>query len=170
MPSRGDKFSRVPAAPNRWLLLGGLLVASFLAAAIGGLSTSSSVDSWYRTLERPAFAPPDWVFGPVWTLLYIAMAVAAWRVWTRLGPWSEARRPMILYAIQLLLNTGWSAAFFGLRSPGFGLLWILFVVAAVAATTIIFVRVDRTAGLLFLPYLAWVAFATILNAGFWILN
>ncbi len=124
---------------------------------------------WYQDLQKPAFNPPDWVFAPVWTTLFIAMAVAAWRVWRR-GGRAGAGRELALYGLQLALNLGWSALFFGLREIGWALVEILVLFVAIAATTVLFWRRDRVAGLLFLPYLAWVAYATLLTAALWTLN
>ena len=136
--------------------------------AIGGAVTSTSVDTWYRALRKPAFNPPDWVFGPVWTVLYVAMAVAAWRVWRRPGP---GVRPLLwLFAVQLALNLMWSIVFFGFRQIGMALVEIVVLLAVIAITAVAFWRVDEAAGLLFVPYVAWVGFATVLNAALWHLN
>lgn len=141
----------------------------WLAAALGGVFTAMSVSDWLPSLAAPSWNPPGWVFGPVWTLLYGLMAVAAWRVWTRrrLAP---ARGALILFGVQLLLNVGWSAVFFGLREPGWAVLEIGVLWASISATLLLFWRVDRTSGLLLVPYLAWVSFAAALNVAFWRLN
>jgi tryptophan-rich sensory protein len=137
--------------------------------ALGGAVTAGSVDSWYPTLVKPSFNPPNWVFGPVWTALYLLMAVAAWRVW-RAVDWDRARGPIALFALQLAINLGWSVAFFGLRGIGLALIVILALDLAVLATALQFRRIDRAAALLLLPYLAWIAFATALNLALWRLN
>lgn len=137
--------------------------------AIGGAVTSTSVGTWYQSLHKPPFNPPDWVFGPVWTVLYIAMAVAAWRVWRRLG-FGGARHALMLFAIQLALNLAWSVVFFGFQHIGMALVEILVLLAFIGATAVAFWRADRIAGLLFVPYLGWVGFATLLNASLWRLN
>ena len=149
--------------------MAGFLVVTVGAGMAAGLATTSGVMDWYPTLEKPAFNPPSWVFGPVWTLLYIGMAVAAWRVWLRLG-FDVGRREMSLYGIQLALNVAWSFLFFGLESPLWALVEILLLLGAIVWTQRAFARVDRVAGWLFLPYLAWVSFATVLNATIWWLN
>ncbi|MFO1159080.1 MAG: TspO/MBR family protein [Reyranellaceae bacterium] len=136
--------------------------------AIGGAVVSTSVATWYRALHKPPFNPPDWVFGPVWAVLYVAMAVAGWRAWRRLG--SVARPAMWLFAIQLALNLMWSILFFGLHRIGMALVEIVVLLAVIAATAVAFWRVDKAAGLLFVPYVAWVGFATVLNAALWHLN
>lgn len=142
---------------------------SFLAAAVGNLLGGSGISTWYPSLSKPPWTPPGWLFGPVWTLLYILMGVAAWRIWVRFG-WKGARVPLTLFSIQLVLNALWTPAFFGLQSPGLGLIVILQLWMVLVATTISFGRCDRPAGLLLLPYLAWVSFATLLNFELWRLN
>lgn len=141
-----------------------------LVGALGSIATMDAVREWYPTLVRPSFSPPDWVFGPVWTTLYIMMGVASWLVW-RQGPGRpEVRIALALYAAQLLLNLAWSWLFFGLRQPLLGLVDIVLLLALILVTTVRFAAVSRAAALLMLPYGAWVAFATVLNAGLWRLN
>ena len=149
--------------------LAGWLLVTFAAAALGNWATMSSVGDWYQTLERPHLTPPDWVFGPVWTLLYLMMAVAAWLVW-RQGGWSGARVPLLLFIVQLALNTVWSVLFFGLQSPKLALGEIVVLWLMIAATTWAFWKRSCTAGWLLVPYLAWVAFAAVLNLEFARLN
>jgi tryptophan-rich sensory protein len=144
-----------------------LLLASFAAGAIGSAFTLDALPTWYAGLRKPAWNPPNWIFGPVWTTLYVLMGVAAWRVWRGLG---LAPLPMGLFAVQLALNTAWSWLFFGLRNPALAFVGIVLLWAAIAATAIVFGRHDRVAGWLFLPYLAWVTFATVLNGAIWRLN
>ncbi len=146
-----------------------IFAACFAVSALGGLITAASVGSWYQTLAKPPFNPPDWLFAPVWTALYLMMAIAGWRVWRRLG-WRAGRKLLFVYGIQLVLNLGWSAVFFGLRMPGPALVVIGLLLAAIAVTARLFWATDRPAGILFLPYLAWVGFATLLNASIWLLN
>lgn len=155
--------------PRAWLALIGLLIASFTASAIGGLATVANVRSWYPTLVKPEWNPPSWVFGPVWTLLYILMAVAAWRIWRR-REIPGARAALIAYGIQLVLNAGWSLLFFGLRNPGAALIEIVVLWLLLAWLFLRFRRIDAVAGWLWLPYLLWVSFATVLNATIWHLN
>ena len=139
----------------------------FASAGIGSWFTSASVTTWYQTLQRPAYNPPDWVFGPVWSVLYLSMAVAAWRVWR------QSRRafgPLYLFAVQLALNITWSALFFGLRNPGAAFAEILLLWAAILATLITFARQSRLTGGLLVPYLLWVTFAAALNFSIWRMN
>ena len=139
------------------------------AGGIGGLATASSVSTWYAGLNKPAFNPPNAVFGPVWTTLYVLMALAAWRVW-RAGPVGGRRAALTLYAVQLALNLAWSFIFFGLRQPGFALGEVVLLLASVVATAALFWRIDRLAGLMMIPYAAWVTFASLLNFEVWRLN
>ena len=159
----------MPDGPRDWLALALFVVLCLGVSGIGGAVTATSVGGWYQTLEKPAFNPPDWLFAPVWTVLYLMMAVAAWRVWR--APASPARRAALLaFAVQLALNLAWSFLFFGWRWIGGALVEIVVLLAAIAVTTGLFRRVDRAAGLLFVPYLLWVAYATALNAALWLLN
>lgn len=148
-----------PRRPSPGLLVA--FVACFAVAALGGWATSTSVGTWYAALAKPSFNPPDRVFSPVWTLLYAMMAVAAWRVWRRDGRLASA--PMAAFGTQLLLNLAWSILFFGLRQPVAALIGILALIVAIAATLWLFLRHDRMAGWLMVPYLAWVVFAAALN-------
>jgi len=144
------------------------LALTFAVAAIGGWVTAGSVSTWYPTLVKPSFNPPDWIFGPVWTALYASMAVAAWRVWSRLG--TLRHRALAFYGVQLALNLLWSVLFFGAHQIGWALIEIAVLLAAIAGTMIAFWRIDRLAGLALVPYGAWVAFAGVLNAAIWRLN
>lgn len=146
-----------------------LLAVCLGAAALGSAATVPRIDDWYATLDKPSWTPPSWVFGPVWTVLYIAMAVAAWLVWRQAGL-AAARWPLGLFAVQLGLNVAWSWLFFGLRSPALGLIDILLLWIAIAATLASFWRRTTAAGLLLAPYLAWVTFAAALNSAIWWLN
>lgn len=139
-------------------------------AAIGGWATASSVATWYVTLDKPGFNPPNAVFGPVWTALYILMAVAAWRVWRSETVRTRRRAALTLYGVQLALNLAWSLLFFGLRRPDLAMIDIALLLAAVIATGAAFWRIDRPAGLMMVPYAAWVGFASALNFAIWRLN
>ncbi len=143
-----------------------------ICVAIGGLGgavTNTSVTTWYSTLAKPSFNPPNWIFGPVWTTLYIMMGVAAWRVW-RATDRDTARGPLAIFALQLAVNLGWSVAFFGLRDPGLAVAVILVLDLLVLATALMFRRIDGLAAMLLVPYLAWISFATVLNVTIWRLN
>jgi tryptophan-rich sensory protein len=150
-----------------WIGLTAFLVACFAVATIGGVVTQASVDTWYPTLAKPAFTPPDRVFGPVWTVLYAMMAVAAWLVWRRIG-WHGGA--LVLFFVQLALNLLWSILFFGLQLVGLALVDITVLVVLIALTTVAFWRIDRRAGLLLVPYLLWVVYASALNGAIWLMN
>jgi tryptophan-rich sensory protein len=141
--------------------LAGWIAVSFLPALIGAPFTAPD---WYRRLRRPGWAPPGWLFGPVWTLLYLLMAVAAWRVQ---AAGRRSRTALSLFAVQLALNAGWTPIFFGLRRIDLALVEIVATWFAIAATLVAFARVRLGAGLLLLPYLAWVTFASVLNWSIW---
>jgi translocator protein len=155
--------------PRGFLVLAGFLAASFAVAAVGGAFTSAGMPDWYMSLEKPVFNPPSWVFGPVWTALYVMMAVAAWLVWKRAG-FGGATTALTLYFVQLALNLAWSGIFFALRAPGWALLEIVILWLAIATTARFFFRHSTAAGWLMVPYLAWVSFAAALNAAIWHLN
>lgn len=147
-----------------------LLVALCLGiGALGAAVTATSVEGWYADLIKPSFNPPNQVFGPVWTVLYILMGVAAWRVW-RSADRDATRGPLTLFALQLALNLGWSVVFFGLQKIAAAVATIVVLDVAILVTTLAFRTVDRLAALLMVPYLAWAAFATVLNVGIWRLN
>ena len=166
MGSIHDGVRRNPA----WqaLALGLFYLACFLAAGLGSLFTMISLGTWYTALVKPSWNPPSWIFGPVWTVLYGMMAVAGWLVWRRGGP--RARTALQLFAVQLVLNVGWSAVFFGLQMPGLAFAEILALWVAIAATLRTSWRVSRPAGILLVPYLLWVSFAAVLNFAIWRLN
>ncbi|KAB1192694.1 tryptophan-rich sensory protein [Haloferax sp. MBLA0076] len=144
------------------------VVLAQLAGAVGSVFTVTSLDSWYATLVRPWFAPPNWLFGPVWITLFTLMGVAAFLV-SRSGH-PRSRRALAIFGGHLVVNVAWSAAFFGLQSPAAGLVVIVVLLGAILATIREFAIVDWRAAALLVPYLAWVSFATALNYGFWSLN
>lgn len=149
-----------------FVLLVGLCLG---VGGLGGAVTTESVTTWYTTLNKPTFNPPNWIFGPVWTALYILMGIAAWRVW-RAADRDTARGPLAVFALQLAVNLGWSVAFFGLRNPGLAVIVILALDLLVLATALMFRRIDRLAAWLLVPYLAWISFATVLSITIWRIN
>jgi benzodiazapine receptor len=153
------------------LVLAAFIVVCFAAAGGGSLATTPQTVSggWYGTLDKPFFTPPASVFGPVWMVLYLSMAVSAWLVWRREG-FSGAQAAMALFSAQLVLNLLWSVIFFGLEAPGLALVEIVALWTAILLTILAFSKISRPAGWLLVPYLAWVTFATALNAGIWWLN
>lgn len=153
--------------------IAGFLAAVLLPLLVGGLgslATMGGVRTWYPTLARPSFAPPDWVFGPVWTALYLMMGVSSWLVWRAGADRPEVRSALALYLIQLGLNLAWSWLFFGLHRPGLALVEIVLLLAAILWTMLRFAPISTVAAGLLAPYAAWVLFAAVLNAGFWWLN
>lgn len=154
---------------RRWPALLGFLVVTFAAASIGALATNSSVGTWYPRLNKPAWNPPSWVFGPVWSALYVMMAAAAWRVWLRTEHLGR-RSALTWFFVQLGLNALWSCLFFGLRSPGLAFAEIFALWTALVVVLVKFARIDRLAAMLWVPYLAWVSFASVLNGTVWWLN
>jgi benzodiazapine receptor len=146
------------------------VVACLAAGAIGSIFTQQAIPNWYVTLEKPAFNPPNWVFAPVWTLLYILMGIAAFLVWRKGLENRQVRIALIVFLVQLVLNAFWSVAFFGLESPLYGLFVISVLGIAILLTVLAFFRISRVASVLMWPYLLWVAFATVLNVSIWMLN
>lgn len=128
-----------------------------------------STDGWYAALHKPAWNPPAWVFGPTWSLLYALMAVAAWLVW-RKGGWKAQGRTLGLFLLQWLLNALWTPLFFVLQRPGIAFAEIVLLWLVLAATLVSFWRVRQVAGILLVPYLAWVSFAAALNFTIWRMN
>jgi benzodiazapine receptor len=155
----------------QWLVLAVLLLVCLATGAVGAAWTSLSLGDWYATLRKPPWTPPNGLFGPVWTTMYVMMAVAAWLVWRSGSRHGRDRRlPVLVFAIQLALNAAWSGLFFGLRSPGSALVDIALLWCAIAATVLVFARRSRMAAALLVPYLAWVSFATALNWAIWRMN
>jgi translocator protein len=154
-----------PSVPASVLALLGYGVAVAAVAVVGG-PAASSAGSRYQSLERPPWAPPSWLFGPVWTVLYVTVAVAGWLVWRRVGLGVE----MVPYAVQLVLNAAWTPLFFGADRLGPAFADIVALWIAIVATIVLFMRAQRLAGLLLVPYLAWVTYAGALNLAIWQLN
>jgi benzodiazapine receptor len=141
-----------------------------LAGAAGGLFTSPAIPGWYAALQKPAFNPPNWIFGPVWTALYIMMGFAAFLVWDRGWRRPGVRHALAVFAAQLALNVLWSALFFGARSPVAALVDIVALWLGILASIILFGRVSKAGAVLMVPYLLWVSFATVLNVAIVTLN
>jgi tryptophan-rich sensory protein len=152
-----------------WLGLITAVILCFAMAGVGGWVTTPSIPGWYAGLVKPSWTPPDWVFGPVWSVLYLGMAVAVWLVW-RQNDFAGATVPMVFFGVQLALNGAWSWIFFGLHSPGAALVDLVLLWTAIAATTVTFWRRSIPAAILLVPYLVWVSFAGALNFAVWRLN
>jgi len=172
-------------SPNRrsGLALIIALAVPFAAAAIGARATNNSVNTWYKTLRKPSWNPPGWVFGPVWTVLYAMMGIASWLVWRSgneatgdnqtsmtANQQQAVRGALILYGVHLVLNTLWSVLFFGQRNLKWALIEIVVLWSMIAATLTSFYRIRRAAGWLLVPYLLWCSFAAVLNATIWRMN
>jgi len=145
------------------------LALPFIAGGIGSYFTISSIDSWYHTLEKPSFSPPDFLFGPVWTALYILMGISFYLIWTSKGS-KNKERAIKLFLIQLFLNTSWSIVFFGFQNPLLGLVNIIALWVMIFLTIRAFFLISRSASYLLLPYILWVSFASILNFAIVVLN
>ena len=156
-------MNKPPSTLRSAMALAGFIVVTFCAPLAGIVSQPGA---WYAALNKPAWNPPAWIFGPAWTLLYMLMAVAAWLVWKRDG-W---RRPLALYFAQLLLNAAWTPIFFGAHQLGWALAEIVALWIAILLTLQSFRSVSKPAGWLFAPYLAWVTFAAFLNFTLWRMN
>lgn len=161
------------AAWTRFVWAAGWLLLPLAVGGLSGVATAGSVDTWYQTLEKPPFNPPAWVFGPVWTALYLMMGLAMALVW-RAGRGGGApdllRRATVAFLVQLTLNGLWSILFFGLQRPGLALFEIVVLWVAIAWTCVAFRPLSKTASLLLVPYWAWVSFAAVLNGSLWWLN
>ncbi len=151
---------------GHWLSLLGWMALCFAAAAVGGLA---GPDSWYRAIDKPPWNPPDWVFGPVWTVLYMLMGIAAWMVWRERAR-AAVTIPIALFLVQLVLNSLWSWVFFRWHQPGWALVELVALWMTVLLTVLAFRKVRPVAGALLVPYLLWVAFAGVLNASIWLRN
>ncbi len=154
---------------SAWLALAGFIGLCLLVGSVGGALTAPAIAGWYHTLHAPPGNPPDWLFAPVWTLLYVLMGTAGWLVW-RDGDVRPVRRELRAWGWQLLIGALWSVAFFGLRNPALGLGVILAFLASLGVVTWRFWRVRRLAGMLMAPTMLWVSYASWLNLGFWWLN
>ncbi|MGD8377596.1 MAG: tryptophan-rich sensory protein [Acidobacteriota bacterium] len=150
--------------------LGICLAVPVLVGALSGLATARGLEIWYPSLTKPSFNPPDWVFGPVWTVLYLMMGLAAWLIWRGGLSRPGVRAALAAFGVQLALNGLWSVLFFGMRAPGLAFAEILALWLAIGATVWLFARVSAPAAAWMLPYWAWVSFASVLNFALWRLN
>ncbi len=148
----------------------GFIVLAELAGIIGAVFTTSAIPTWYATLARPEFSPPNWIFGPVWTMLYALMGIAAFLIWQKGFSRKDVKIALSIFLVQLILNTLWSIIFFGLQNPGAAFVEIMFLWLAILATIIAFTKVSKPGAWLLVPYILWVTFAGYLNYSIWILN
>lgn len=157
-----------PSAHRQVLQLILSIVVCQLAGAIGAVFTAPSIPGWYTTLTKPALNPPAWIFGPVWTTLYLLMGISLWLIWRSSS--KEKTRAIWLFALQLILNAIWSPIFFGAQSIGNALAVIVLLWAAIVLTILVFKNISRAAAWLLVPYIVWVSFAAYLNLAIWVLN
>ncbi len=165
-------LARRPPDGRQRIRLGSVVIGSIplVVGAVSGLATREGLTGWYRTLSKPAWNPPDAVFGPVWTLLYAVMGVALTQVTSLDRARPEVRLALLLFALQLLLNAGWSWIFFNERAIGGALIEVVALLLAIGATIAAFARVRPSAAVLLVPYFAWTSFATALTADIWLRN
>lgn len=155
--------------PDIWRFIISIAMCQ-LAGIIGSVFTSPAIPTWYATLKKPAFNPPNWLFGPVWITLYVLMGIALFLVWRKSLDIPAVRTGLTLFGMQLTLNVLWSVVFFGFRSPVGGLLIIFVLWTAILLTILRFTKVSEFAAVLLIPYIVWVSFAAILNLSLFILN
>lgn len=146
------------------------LIICQLAGFVGSLFTTPSIQTWYASLEKPSFTPPNWVFSPVWISLYVVMGISLFLVWQKSFHYPGVSNAMFWFGIQLFLNMLWSALFFGLKSPFFAFIGIIFLWVAIFLTLVKSFKVSRLASVLLVPYICWVSFAAVLNFSIWNLN
>lgn len=146
------------------------IMICLFAGLMGSLFTSPAIPGWYATLAKPAFSPPNWIFAPVWTTLFVLMGISMYLVWNKGLQNRDVKISMLMFGIQLVLNVLWSFLFFGLRSPLYAFVEIIILWFAIAYTIQNFLKTSRTAGLLLVPYILWVSFAAFLNLYIWNLN
>ena len=176
MSYSGSSSALLDYAPTRRPQLKSILVlvlfllVSFAVAAFGTVTTIGSVDGWYASAAKVAWNPPNWIFGPMWTALYVMMAFAAWRLWRVRTTKPAARTLLVLWFVQLGLNCAWSFLFFGLRSPTSGLIDIVPLLGVLIWIGVRLWTVDRLVATLWIPYILWVSFATALNTSIWLRN
>ena len=146
------------------------IILVWIVAGLGSLFTASSVSTWFTTLAKPSFSPPNWLFGPVWTILYLMIGIALFLVWTTKANKILKRKAYYIFGIQLILNTMWSVAFFGAHNPFLAFIIIVLLWISILLNIIEFYKIKKSAGLLLLPYILWVSFAAVLNFAIYWLN
>jgi benzodiazapine receptor len=155
---------------KKYLKLVASIVICQMAGILGAVFTTNSVDTWYSTITRPDIAPPNWIFGPVWTTLFLLMGISLYIVWNKGLQTRESKVAVSVFGFQLVLNTLWSIIFFGLHNPGLAFIEIIFLWISILASIILFYRISKVAAYLLIPYILWVSFAAFLNYNIWILN
>ena len=153
-----------------WLKLIAAIIICEAVGGIGAIFTMQAIPTWYATLAKPFFSPPNWVFGPAWTILYALMGVSAYLIWQHGIGRKDVKFALNVFGIQLALNFAWSILFFGLRSPFYGVVEIIFLWLAIVSTIACFYKIDKRAAYLLIPYILWVSFAAMLNLAVMLLN
>jgi benzodiazapine receptor len=146
------------------------LLIPFIFAFLGGMLTINSVKTWYPGIQKPSFNPPNWLFGPVWSVLFTLIGISSYLIWIKRHQIAHVPRTAAIYFIQLILNLGWSFLFFYTHQIGAALIEIVALLVAILVNGLVFYRIDKTAGLLYIPYFIWVSFATLLTYNIFILN
>ena len=146
------------------------ILINLLAGFIGSIFTTPQISTWFATLKKPSFSPPNWLFGPVWTALFILMGISLFLVWRKGLNYPSVKIALIIFGAQLLLNILWSFLFFAQRAPLTGFIEIILLWVMILITILVFYPISKTAGLLLIPYILWVSFASILNFSLWRLN
>jgi len=155
---------------KRILRLIGFIALPFAAGALGSYFTYPNIEGWYSQLSKPAFSPPNWVFGPVWSLLYVLMGAASYRIFSKGLKNGEVKKGLVYYGIQLGLNSIWSIVFFGMKELGLAFVIMVALWIFIYLTIDKFMKIDRLAGMMLLPYIFWVSFAAFLNLSVYLLN
>jgi benzodiazapine receptor len=146
------------------------IVACQCAGLIGSIFTTPAIPTWYATLQKPPFTPPNWLFAPAWVTLYLLMGISAFLIWRQGLEQKEVKSALVIFLVQLVLNALWSVVFFGLQSPLYGMVVILALWVMILLTILRFFKLSTAAGALLLPYILWVSFAAVLNVSIWVLN
>ncbi len=152
------------------LILAFWILTAEMAGIIGSIFTVKNIPTWYASLAKPAFNPPAWVFGPVWTTLFLLMGIAAFLVWQKGPSRKDVKVALTIFGLQLVLNTFWSIIFFSLHSLGWAFLELIVLWLVILANIIVFAKISKPAAWLLLPYILWVSFAGLLNFTLWQLN
>ena len=155
---------------NKYIKLIIAIALPLAAGAIGSSATFTGIDSWYTTLNKPSFNPPNWIFGPVWTTLYILMGISLYLIWQKGLKKEFIKNSFILFIVNLILNSFWSIAFFGLENPGLAFLVIIVLWIVILTLILRFYKINKLASYLLIPYILWVSFASVLNFSIWQLN
>jgi len=155
---------------GNWRTLSAFIIGSILVGSVGSVFTIPAISGWYAGLTKPSFNPPNWIFGPVWTVLFILMGISAYLVYRSGLVKREVREALFIFAVQFGLNVLWSYLFFGLRSPALGLAGIIALWIAIAGTIVSFTKINKSSAYLMVPYIVWVSFAAFLNGTIYILN